>query len=260
MEEKTQGRRRGPTRMDGPMPRPRGALKLREQAISLADGKVWDALRSPIRVRLLEAVLVEPGVGARRLADLMGTSPSRVHYHLRVLMDASLVEVVRTEGADPGAAEVGTAKGRSSPTRDGPRSGSRRLGVNGFRSRLVGFPSTLFNGNRRSDERAVQLVCDVAASAIRELAKVPTDPEGRLILAREALSSRELDRVERHFEQIRRVIHGARERRRRAGSLTSAKVMVGLWLGLLGEPSLPDGLFEWDAVASRVRQVPRPDA
>lgn len=253
MEEKRKGRRHGPSRMDGPQLPLRGALKLREQAISLADGKVWDALRSPLRVRLLEAVLVEPGVGARRLADLMGTSASRVHYHLRVLMAASLVEMVRVDAVDADAVDVGTVKNGPTSARRGQRRSSRRSGANGFRSSLDGFPTTLFNGNHRSDERAVQLVCEVAASAIRELAKVPTKPDGRVLFAREALSSSEVERVQRHFEEIRGVIHQARKRRRSAGSLTSAKVMIGLWLGLLGEPSLPDGLFEWDAGHSRQR-------
>lgn len=60
-------------------------------ALSLADARVWRALRKPFRWRLFEAVRASGGISAQDLARRVGISPQLMLYHLQRLELAGLL-------------------------------------------------------------------------------------------------------------------------------------------------------------------------
>ena len=60
-------------------------------ALSLADARVWSALRKPFRWRLFEAVRASGGISAQDLARRAGITPQLMLYHLQLLERAGLV-------------------------------------------------------------------------------------------------------------------------------------------------------------------------
>lgn len=64
---------------------------LETTALSLADARVWRALRKPFRWRLFEAVRSSGGISAQDLARRVGITPQLMLYHLQLLEGAGLL-------------------------------------------------------------------------------------------------------------------------------------------------------------------------
>lgn len=64
---------------------------LKTTALSLAEARVWQALRKPFRWRLFEAVRASGGISAQDLARRVGITPQLMLYHLQRLELAGLL-------------------------------------------------------------------------------------------------------------------------------------------------------------------------
>ena len=64
---------------------------LKTTALSLADSRVWRALRKPFRWRLFEAVRASGGISAQDLARRVGITSQLMLYHLQLLEGAGLL-------------------------------------------------------------------------------------------------------------------------------------------------------------------------
>lgn len=54
------------------------------------------AISDPLRVKIMSFLLEEPYTG-KQLGELLETSPSKIHYHLKELENVGLIEVIKTE-------------------------------------------------------------------------------------------------------------------------------------------------------------------
>lgn len=194
-----------------------------------ATSSAWHAVESPIRLQMLEAILTRPGATARELADALGTSPPRLHYHLNILRDAGLIR----------PAPVGRSRGK------GPAA--------------IGFVATDGEFLARASARAGQhgkrlafLLAETAAAGFAAAGQKwqqsePSGPRNFVRCGHEALAPQEVEAVWAHLKQIEAIVQRARERRRRAGALVGASTFVGLCLAATGDPRLPDGFSGWES-------------
>ena len=105
----------------------RAAIATRN-AVSLANAVTWQALRAPLRMQMLEAIIACPGVDARALAEAIGCSAPRLYYHIKILVEAGLV--VSSEGSS--------------------RKSARGPSATSYHSRLSDFPGEFFAEPPRS--------------------------------------------------------------------------------------------------------------
>lgn len=203
----------------------RGAAPARGRAISIADPAIWRAMRSPLRFQLLEAVRSAPCSTARALASALGTTVPRLHYHLRILIDAGLL---LAESGGPLATDA---------TR--------------YSARFERFPKGFFLEGDESSPRRAAYVRMLTAQGLKHAVAPPSrnrarrvDPseapvERRLFSRLERLGSEDLRDVLHHAEQIRRIVERARDRRD-GGGVASATHFVGVCVTPLRSPALPD--------------------
>lgn len=193
---------------------------------SVASG-VWEALRSPVRMQMLEAICASPGIDARSLAEALESSPPRLHYHLNILVAAGLIE---TRG-------------------DIDRRNRRGPTAVGFVARF-GALGGQFVAGQGVDRKGVQVVREVAESAfelVTGFAAGSSDgPVGKFALSHEALEPEEIEEVRAHIARIEVILAGARARRHRQGALVRATVFVGICLAAVVDPILPFGPVGWD--------------
>ena len=189
---------------------------------------MWEALRSPVRLQMLEAICASPGIDARSLAEMLDSSPPRLHYHLNILLSAGLIE---------SRGDV-DRRNRRGPT-------------------AVGFVATLgalggqFVAGHGVDRQAIKVTREVADSAFEALtgfeAGSSDAPIGKLSLTHEALEPEEIEEVRSHIARIDEILAGARARRHRKGALVRATVFVGICFAAIVEPILPFGPVGWDS-------------
>lgn len=196
----------------------------------LGSDAVWNAIRSPLRLQLLEAVATKPGATARDLADALGTSAPRLHYHLNILANAGLLRSV---------------------------SG----GVNGAGYEVAQMPSLQSNGEGSGEGRIRTLLVELVTSGMSSIGRSSdSDPQdGQASFARaghEALAPHEIESVQAHLREIEAIFGRARERRTRARSLVGASVFLSICLASVQAPTLPDGLVGWGQLDAEPEREP----
>jgi len=193
-------------------------LKSGNRELSLSAGVVWEALRSPLRLQMLEAIGASGGTDARRLAEALGSSPPRLYYHLRILVDAGLVRAV-----DDTARRAG--RGPAAVT---------------YEPALPELPLEFFTRDGVARERSAKLLHAVATAGLE--AAVPTNGHARGVadFRHESLTDSELIDIQRHVEGIRHILNQARGRRRKRAALEVATAFVGVCVAPLREQTLPD--------------------
>lgn len=220
--------------------------------LSLASEAVWDALRSPLRLQVLEAVRSRPGIDARGLAEALATRPPKLYYHLKILVSAGLLR----ESDVPGG-----GGGNGSRNSRGPAS-------TGYHATHDDHPDGFFDGHPTAALRSMKLVHGIAQTGIKA-ALSPRAPRiagrastkgggsitgGRIATSdgpaggrglaefrNEALDATEIETIRRHIEAIRGILTAARARRRSARELIRATAFVGVCIAELERAVLPDG-------------------
>ena len=200
----------------------------REQALSIARDAVWSALRSPLRVRLLEAICATPGIEARALAEALDSTAPRVHYHLNILVRAGLI----------------TPAGPDAP--EGEKANARGHSATGFRAVFRMIPQECFAGTAEAESRALRLLREVAEEGIASMSPRGKPRNGLARFGHEALSANELDEVVLHLTRVREILDRARSRRHQRGGVSRASAFVGFCVGAVVDPRLPDGPLGWD--------------
>lgn len=192
-------------------------------------GSDWEAVRSPMRLQILEAIATRPGIRARDIAEAMGTSAPRLHYHLKILTNAGLVRAV--DGV------VDTSE-------------ERAFGA-GFE---IMRPPQLRESEQMDTAAFTRLKALVVAlgsdglTAVAEAAGKQSKEAGRWSFARcghEALAPHEIEALLGHLQGIEAILARASDRRRRSRSVSRATVFLSLGLGLIDSETLPDGVPGW---------------
>lgn len=221
MEEENGGRRSDIAAAKGHPATPvKGSTRDRSQSagLSLSASSVWEALRSPLRMQMLEAIGSSGGTDARRLAAVLGSSPPRLYYHLRILVDAGLVRANEEPARRPGRGPAAVI----------------------YEPALPELPPEFFTRDGAARERSARLLHAVAATGLE--AAVPTNGHARGIadFRHESLSDTEIVEIQRHVEGIRHILNQARNRRRKRATLEAATAFVGVCVAPLSAQTLPD--------------------
>ena len=166
-----------------------GASSANEAIIDMASPRHWNAVRSPVRLGLLEVITSTGGATARELSELLGLKSSLVHYHLGILERSGLI---------------------SASARDG-RSG--RVFMTAGRRLVVAYDK----GSRTQSERIRQLVITRLDHSVKVIESHAGVDHGRLMVHWESLTREEHREVVKHFDQVDRILSRARRRRRRQG-------------------------------------------
>lgn len=182
-----------------------------------------------MRLQILEAIATKPGIRARDIADAMGTSAPRLHYHLKILTKAGLVRAI------DGVADASEERGNGA----------------GFE---IARPPQLRQPDRMDAAafaRISALVVGLGAEGMTAAARVvgkQTVDFGCSSVARcghEALAPHEVEAVLGHLQGIEAILARASERRRRNHSVSRASVFITYGLGLIDSSTLPDGIPGW---------------
>lgn len=176
------------------------------------------ALRSTVRLQLLEAIRTCPGVDARRLAQAIGSSPPRLYYHIKILVDAGLIREAnhgsRSSSRGPAATRYECCDGVLPAVVLGP-AGVRAEHFSRVRTQVF-------------DEKGPEATPDASC------------------FTREALRPDEIEKIRRLVGEIGEILKIARDRRRASGSLSAATAFVGVCLAKLKSETLPDNPLESD--------------
>jgi DNA-binding transcriptional ArsR family regulator len=189
---------------------------------SIADAAVWRAMRSPLRFQIFEAIRAAPGSSARDLAIALATTVSRLHYHLRILLEAGLI--------------VSKADGRAGA--EAAR----------FSAAFAEYPAGFFGSAEGAEARREQLMHALAkqgllhASRGRRTRRAEGAARGpvRHFSRLERLDEREVAEVLRHAAEISRIVEAARTRRSGGAPVAAATHFVGVCVTPLRAPALPD--------------------
>lgn len=193
-------------------------------SFSVSNDAVWQAVRSPLRLQVLEAIRAAPGIDARALSKALNTSAPRLYYHLNILMQCGLIVGVENAGA-----------GGRRPTARGPEALA-------YRAHSADFPQGFFGANDDGHERREVLLralfdggLEVALSS-----KSRSKSAVHAVVRREHLTPSEATKVKALLRQIDEVLEGARKRRHSESKLVPATHFVGsTFCEIDGE--LPDG-------------------
>lgn len=183
---------------------------------AVPDERVWQALRSPLRLRLLEAIGERPRVDARTIAETLGASPPRVYYHLKILREAGLLVSENEQG----------------------RRRARGPEARVYRTSFDDLASYLRTHGHAGDLEPIMQ--ELAASGVSDAVRSAARGEGRARFMHEALTPEEIAEVEGCLGRISAVLDGARRRRRAADAIGLATVFVGACLARPPQPTLPD--------------------
>lgn len=166
-----------------------GVKSSNEQIIDLSLPRHWNAVKSPLRMGMLEIITAAGEVTVRGLADVMEIKPSLAHYHIGVLVRSGILRESQVGGES-----------------------SRRYGTVG--RRLV----VIYDGKSR-----------IQADRMNKLIRGRFEHSSQAIRARmrgsstkslahwESLTAEEYREIVRHFEDVDRILARARRRRRRLG-------------------------------------------
>jgi DNA-binding transcriptional ArsR family regulator len=193
---------------------------------SVADDAAWQAVRSPLRLQILEAIRAAPGIDARALSSALKTNAPRLYYHLNILRESGLIVGMDGKDADD--------------------SGSARRGTRGpeavtYRAPTRVFPDGFFSRHELGRRRAKTIMRDLFARGL-DTSFASESTEKCTTLARsEHLSPSEASRVRSLLKQIDEILDGARARRHSGAQILAATHFVGCAFCEVGDGRLPDG-------------------
>lgn len=166
-----------------------GANSSNEQIIDLSLPRHWNAVKSPLRMGMLEIITATGGVTVRGLADVLEIKRSLAHYHIDVLDRSGIIKSTQIAGE---------------PARTYRTVGRRLVVVYDENSRTQAARMRELVGKRI--EHSSQLI----QSRVRE-------PSVKSLAHWESLTAVEHKEIVRHFDQVDRILARARRRRRRQG-------------------------------------------
>jgi hypothetical protein len=213
---------------ESPPSRPRVAAP----PASVCDDSAWHAVRSPLRLQVLEAIRACPGVDARALSLALRTSAPRLYYHINILLESGLISA-HAPKAVPGSS--------------GPSS-SRRAGRGPealvYRANGTTFPDGFFSRNDRCLERRETLLRELVERGMSEAIASTSTGEAHLSVRRERLTHSEADRIRGLLRQVEDILDTARARRHGDGKVVPATHFVAVAMSGLNGSELPDGPLE----------------
>lgn len=189
---------------------------------SIADDGVWQALRSPLRLQVLEAIRAAPGIDARTLASALKTSTPRLYYHINILLESGLIV-----GMD----------GTSAATR---RTASRGPEALAYRASTNNFPDGFFTAGERSQRRRELLLRELFESGMGLALASQASSSAHLSVRREHLTPAEGARVQALLAEVEGILDGARARRHGGSLIVPATHFVGCAF-CETDGDLPDG-------------------
>jgi len=192
---------------------------------SVADDAAWQAVRSPLRLQILEAIRAAPGIDARALSSALKTNAPRLYYHLNILRDGGLI--VGVDGKPGGELTTG-------------RRGSRGPEAVTYRASARTFPDGFFSRHEIGRRRAKTIMRDLFTRGLELSFASESDGKCMTLARREHLSSAEALRVKGLLRQIDEILDGARARRHSGSQTLAATHFVGCALCELGDGELPD--------------------
>lgn len=210
---------KAPTKLSGQ--RARAVAKLAPNSVS--EDAAWHAVRSPLRLQVLEAIRAAPGIDARALSKALKTSAPRLYYHINILLGSGLI--VGVDGNDPGA---------------------RRSSVRGpeaivYRANSRDFDDGFFSDGSNSRDRHKELLRELFDSGIGFAIASETSESTHVSARREHLTPAEAAKVRALLKQVDEVLDGARTRRHGESNLVHATHFIGTALCELDGSELPDG-------------------
>jgi DNA-binding transcriptional ArsR family regulator len=188
----------------------------------LSNARVWKALRSPLRLQLLEAIRARPGIDARALSTAIQASPPRLYYHLKILLESGLI--VQSDESE--------------------RQGSRGPAAVLYRPAFERFPAGFFDGDPRTIARRGKVMREIAELGLGYVASEHMSARVSADFRHETLHEQEIEAVFKHVAEIRRIVESARLRRHREKVLVRATAFVGICVSTVETPVLPDGPLE----------------
>jgi len=199
---------------------------------SVCDDAAWHAVRSPLRLQVLEAIRACPGVDARTLSLALRTSAPRLYYHINILLESGLISAHA-----PKSSSASSAAAASRRAGRGPEALVYRANGNGF-------PDGFFSRNDRCLERREQLLRELVERGMAEaIASVPKG-DAHLSVRRERLTSAEAERVRGLLRQVEDILDTARARRHGDGRVVPATHFVAVAMSGVNGSELPDGPLE----------------
>jgi DNA-binding transcriptional ArsR family regulator len=193
---------------------------------SVADDAAWQAVRSPLRLQILEAIRAAPGIDARALSSALKTNAPRLYYHLNILRESGLI--VGVDGKDGGDPATG-------------RRGSRGPEAVTYRASARTFPDGFFSRHEIARRRAKTIMRDLFTRGLELSFASESDGKCTTLARSEHLSATEASRVKGLLRQIDEILDGARARRHSGSQVLAATHFVGCALCELGDGQLPDG-------------------
>jgi DNA-binding transcriptional ArsR family regulator len=189
---------------------------------SVADDAAWHAVRSPLRLQVLEAIRAAPGVDARALSVALKTSAPRLYYHINILLQSGLI--------------VGGERKDS----DSQRQSSRGPEALAYRAHAANFPDGFFTKGEQSLQRREALVRELFDGGMHRAIASHGQSSAHLTVRRENLTGSEASRVKSLLSQVEAILDGARTRRHAESKVLPATHFVGCaFCEFDGE--LPDG-------------------
>jgi DNA-binding MarR family transcriptional regulator len=193
---------------------------LKTTALSLADARVWRALRKPFRWRLFEAVRASGGISAQDLARRVGITPQLMLYHLQLLEGAGLV-----------VHEVG----------------KRYRGKGGkFRACGERIELSLRTSNARELRRATSILSELDTEA-RE--PDPSSLADATPVRWERLTAAEVRQIQDSLDAVERILAKAASRRAGDGTLPDATHAVSIAIRPAAPSTMPSPA--WSSRRSR---------
>ena len=189
---------------------------------SVADDSAWHAVRSPLRLQVLEAIRAAPGIDARSLSAALRTSAPRLYYHINILLRSGLI--------------VGAERKET----DGRRQTTRGPDAVVYRARAASFPDGFFTKGEHCHPRREALVRELFDNGVDRAIRGHMTGGAHVIVRREHLSAAETARVKALLAQVESILDFARARRHEESKLVPATHFVGCAFCDL-DGGLPDG-------------------
>ncbi|MBG84964.1 MAG: hypothetical protein CMJ40_10540 [Phycisphaerae bacterium] len=166
-----------------------GANSSNEQIIDLSLPRHWNAVKSPLRMGMLEIITASGGVTVRGLAEVLEIKPSLAHYHIDVLVRSGIIKPTQVAGE---SARTFSTVGR----------------------RLV----VVYDEDSRTQAgRMRELVGRRIEHSSRMIQSRLREPSVKSLAHWESLTAVEHKEILKHFDQVDRILARARRRRRRQG-------------------------------------------
>jgi hypothetical protein len=189
---------------------------------SVSDDTAWHAVRSPLRLHVLEAIRAAPGIDARALSAALNTSAPRLYHHIEILLQSGLI--------------VGSERKDSDSHRETTRGPEALV----YRARAANFPDGLFTKGDQSLRRRETIVRELFEGGMSKPIASISEQDVHLTVRREHLANAEAARVKSLLSQVESILSSARARRHAESKVLPAIHFAGCAsCDLDGE--LPDG-------------------